>query len=419
MSGPAHTRPIGACWFNSQLNDPDLPSAGTLASAGITTSYFGAFRPILEPTPGNYVWTTLDAVLNAAIARGITPVVKITEGGPGVDATPPEPVAYAAYLTALITHVGDKCHQWAIENEMDRWVLDGLWTAAQYADTRAAAYAAIKAAHTNADVLDSGLTMNAFIAYRLQELVDADDMDGALATCVRWNTYMRKADEPLPTTSGQLITWLAHAKRVRGKAFVQELIDHPTTYNVLQFHFMQHCWELAAELCAWLRGWTGSRPQEVWETQFGWEGEEQDPPLAFTEDLHAQGVIKNQTALLAAGVRSAIYEPYIENEATLYLGLWDGAQLRQAALALGWLNSQINGYSRIDVDQYDVGGTTVWQYGFHTSAVEVIVVWASESITLTINRPGSPVYDLYGTPITDDPTHLDAGVTPLYVITEN
>ncbi len=412
---------FGACFFSGKLNAANLPCA-ELQKMGIRTTFFGAWWGQIEPQPGKYDWSAIDPAVDAALACGVEPVIKISASpGPGQDSTPPDDVdAYARFVAALVQHLKGRVRTYAIENEINNPRL--VWTADTYGPLLAAAYQAIKRADPQAQVLDSGLTMQAYIPARANELVQAGEVEDAIAMLQRFQAGMTRTPKNLPATPQKLAEWLDEPIYVRAVGLMDELRQHPDTYDAVQLHYLQDAWELIPEYVSWVRTWFPGKPFEFWEIGFGWSGEEAGQQ--FTEEGHAAGVIKTLVSALGEGASRVIYEPYSEGlkpedqsdraQRKFGRGLvtLDGPRL--AATAYGTMASQLSGYQ--STERLDLG-TGIWAYHFTTPRGDVYVVWAKQEATvrLPVSVARVTMADLTGAVTQVDPTALPVGDSPVFV----
>jgi hypothetical protein len=286
---------------------------------------------------------------------------------------------------------------------------------------RAAAYAAIKAADPDAQVLDSGLTMGAYLYAKANELCQAGQTPEALAMLHRFETYLRRKEHDLPDTEQELHQWLSSPTAQRSLGLVQELYTHPATYDAVQLHYLQDAWELTPEYIGWVQTWLAAagapdKPLEFWEIGFGWEGEEAEAP--FTEEGHAQGVVKCLVITLGADASRVIYEPYWEDAAAdprkFGRGLMTPAGPRLASTAYQTLANQLRGYQ--GTESLDLGAG-IWAYRFTLPHGDVYVVWSAvtQTISLPIAAQSVTVTDITGQTTLGDPRALPVGLSPIFV----
>ena len=412
---------IGAAFFSPKLNSSDLPCED-LQKMGITTTFFGAWWGLIEPQPGQYDWSTIDPPVDAALACGVKPVIKITSSpGPGQDSTPPiDEEAYTRFVTALVQHLKGRVSAYAIENEVNNPRM--TWTADTYSRLRAAAYQAVKRADPQARVLDSGLTMQAYLAARASELAQAGDTEGAVAMLQRFQAGMTRKPKNLPATPQELAKWLDQSTNARGVGLIEELRRHPDTYDAVQLHYLQDAWQLLPEYASWVRAWFPDKPFEFWEIGYGWPGEEADQP--FTEEGHAAGVIKTLVSALGEGASRVIYEPYWDaagpadqpgaTQGKVGRGLMTAGGPRLAATALATMTSQLSDCRRVERLDLGVG---IWAYRITTPRGDVYAVWADEQATvrLPVSAAQATVTDLTGATTRADPAALAVGDSPVFV----
>lgn len=148
----------------------DVPTAihelDMLRADGLTVIRFDVSWRNLEPEPGHYAWLgKLDTIVNAAVARHITPIVTIIEtpgwanGGQDAWVPPNDPAQYAAFAGMLAKRYAGRVSDWEVWNEPD---IPLFWRPspdpAAYAQLLKAASAAIRAANPHAVVVGGSVT---------------------------------------------------------------------------------------------------------------------------------------------------------------------------------------------------------------------------------------------------------------------
>jgi hypothetical protein len=156
------------------------------------------------------------------------------------------------------------------------------------------------------------------------------------------------------------------------------------------------------------RAGTPDKPIEFWEIGYGWEGEQ------YSEQDHANGVVKTLVSALGEGAARVIYEPYTEGKNNPGRGLVPPAGPRLAATAYQTMASQLRGCTsavRLDL------GSGVWAYRFTTPQGTVYVVWAQVSVAvrLPVQAAQVTVTDVTGATSQADPASLPVSSTPLFV----
>ncbi|MEV0353203.1 hypothetical protein AB0H88_46250 [Nonomuraea sp. NPDC050680] len=148
--------------------DTFAPQARDLG-AGLLRLFF--YWSQLEPEPGRYDWSAVDAVLDqvdddtelwfmicAASPWGSTRSTDLFPGSP-----PTDPAAYEAMLRALVTHCAGRVRYWQCENEP---CIPLFWggTVTEYLDLLALFHRAVKSADPRADVVLGGCPPGVFPA---------------------------------------------------------------------------------------------------------------------------------------------------------------------------------------------------------------------------------------------------------------
>jgi len=144
-----------------------LADVDTMAATGARWVRLGARWDVIEERPGEYDWSTLDAVMGAAVDHGMS-VLGIAGGPPAWQAAPGcrstncaprDPAAYARFIaTAAARYAPLGVRHWEVWNEPN---LAEFWSPrpdpAAYARLQRLAYTEIKAAVPTAVVLSGGL----------------------------------------------------------------------------------------------------------------------------------------------------------------------------------------------------------------------------------------------------------------------
>ena len=390
---------------------------------GIGSSFFGAWMGAIARGAGVYDWGALDATVDAAIVCGVEPVLKVSAGadssfsGPA----PADLSEWEGFCLALAEHFKGRVRAYAIENEIDKPRM--AWTGENYGQLRSAAYAAIKQADPDAYVLDGGMTQSAYLVARAHELNETGKAQEALDVLARFSAGMRLhgADQApsMPNSVGTLTTWLNQPNAVRQLSLLDELRQHPETVDAIQIHYLTSAWELIPEYLSWIRAWFPGKPIEVWETDYSYDGPD------FSEEDHANGVVKTMVSILGESAVRALYEPYWEDVRPTDTdqkqvrkfgkGLVTSGGPRLAAMAYQTMTSQLAGYQ--EAEPLDLG-TGVWAYRFSTPRGEVYVVWGDEdrSIHLPVSAAAVTVTNIKGDTGSADPAALHVGASPVFVI---
>ncbi len=419
----ADTR-FGAVFFTGQINSSSLDCA-ELEKLGVHSTFLGAYRPMLEPNPGQYDWSSLDPAVAAALSCGVEPVVKITVASPGQPGVPPTDLgSYSGFVYAVAEHLIGKVHAYAIENEVGNGV--EVWTGETYEPVLAAAHAAIHRADPTAVVLDGTLTIDTVLYYRANQLYTSGDAAGAVSMLTRFNANMMREIRNLPTTEQALTKWLATSVAQRNVGLLQALFDHPADYDAVQVHYLQDDLPDLPEFISWIKGWAPGKPFQFWEIGFGWDGR------VFSEESHAAGVAEILVTCLGEGAGRVIYEPYWESQTGPVptksaqpgrvtgptrqsgRGLVTPDGLRLAATAYQVMTSQLSGYQAAAPVSL---GTGVSAYRFTTSRGEVYVLWAAQSTTARVTTTATTVAvtGVTGEVSTGNPAAIAVGPSPIYV----
>ena len=228
----------------------------------------------LMPEPGTFNWNWHDRMVELFTARGIqvigllngpTPGWMNGQGGPRF--IPPDPQVFAQFAYAVAAHYKGRVNYWEIWNEPDN---ANYWQpqrdAAAYATLLKAAYAAIKAADPNAQVLSGSLVSPQPAADFLKQLYD----NGA------WNAFdiisLHPYTDPRGPEDGQI--GVAGIGTVRG--LVQTL-----------------------------------GPKPIWATEFGWSTGPADRTagqgVPVDSTTQANFLIRGSVLLRAAGAERVLW----------------------------------------------------------------------------------------------------------------
>ncbi len=118
----------------------------------------------VEPEPGQYVWDTVDALLDQ-LDGGEEVWITVCSSSPWAtqqktDFLPPspanDPAAYAEFIRRLVAHCAGRVHYWQPDNEPSNIGLTWAGTAAEYVTQLAAMHAAVRAADPSAAVVLGG-----------------------------------------------------------------------------------------------------------------------------------------------------------------------------------------------------------------------------------------------------------------------
>lgn len=164
--------PVGPVEFgmSGHLMWHDVPAAihelDMLRADGLSVIRFDVSWRNMEPRPGHYAYLSkLDAIVNASVARHITPIVTIIEtpawanGGRDAWVPPDDPGQYGAFAAMLAKRYAGRVDDWEIWNEPD---IPLFWHPAPdvhaYARLLKAASAAIRAANPRATIVGGSVT---------------------------------------------------------------------------------------------------------------------------------------------------------------------------------------------------------------------------------------------------------------------
>ena len=395
---------------------------GDLQQIGVRSSFFGAWMGAIARGRGAYDWSALDATVNAAVACGVEPVLKVSAGG-NFSFSGPAPAdltEWESFCFSLAQHYRGKVRAYAIENEIDKPRM--AWTGDDYGRLRAAAYAALKRADPGAYILDGGMTQSAYLVARAHELNEVGRAQEAVEMLARFGAGMRLhgTDQAptVPSDAGALDRWLSQPNAVRQLGLVDELRKHPETVDAIQIHYLTSAWELIPEYMGWIREWFPGKPIEAWETDYSYDGPD------FSEQDHANGVIRTLVGLLGEGAVRVLYEPYWEDVQPTDTdpkqvrkfgkGLVTSGGPRLAATAYQTMTSQLAGYQEAEPLDLGTGG---WGYRFATPRGDVYVIWADapRSIRLPVSAVAVTVTDLTGSTSSAASAVLPVGVNPVFV----
>ena len=121
---------------------------------------------VIEPSDGEYSWTSYDKVIDEYSQRGIKMVGLLTYSSswassnpydPDAEFYPPDATAWKDYVATVAGHYKNEVNYWEIWNEPNH---SGFWkgSVTEYADLITAASTAIKAANPNAKIVLGGLS---------------------------------------------------------------------------------------------------------------------------------------------------------------------------------------------------------------------------------------------------------------------
>lgn len=410
---------FGSCWFSNVLNTTTVPTI-----TGVDTTFYAAIQTTIETAPGVYDFAALDLVIAAAVAAGIEPRLKVAVStNPLLDIPPTAPadlLAWANFVTAVATQYVGVVSNYAIENEIDKpaW---SAWTGATYFPVREAAYHSIKAVDAGANVLDSGLTEGAWLAYAAQQYVTAGDPYGALYMIDRFKDAARRSPVlNLPTTVAALTNWLAGAERVRSVGLVQDLIDNGHV-DAIQIHSLLDQWEFMPELMGWLTAWLPGMPLQVWETGYSWDDVGTDDNTTWDEDDHAAGIVRMLGGLAGLGADVVIQEPYRTKPGVdpkdWKRGLVDNAGVAlRAATAFSYMSGILTGCAATVVNW----GTGVHAYSF-AGIVPIYLAFAEQPtivdlVALAGFTNEALISNIYGATKYISAQVVPLGLQPIYII---
>jgi polysaccharide biosynthesis protein PslG len=121
----------------------------------------------IEPRQGQYEWSHLDSVVDAARQHNLAPLAIIAytaawarPPGSSFTAFPLDPANYGRFAAAVVTRYGAQISHWQLWNEPNLPLFSGntTLTGARYTELLRAAYPAIKAVQPDSTVVAAGLS---------------------------------------------------------------------------------------------------------------------------------------------------------------------------------------------------------------------------------------------------------------------
>lgn len=345
----------------------------------------------IEPRPGQFDWTTTDAVARTAQRVGAHLMLKLrigtcwATGGRGghergakkpksASAMPTDMAAYTAFVRAVVQRYAPYgVHEYAIENEVDS---PSMWvdSANAYVSLATAAAAAIRAADPRATVADAGISSPAYGDAIAAQLLAEGRTTQAVQAYDAYYSRRFDSGHPAVQSVAELRSQLGTADAGRNLAFlaaVRTLVQRHVV-DVVQLHFYER-YDNVPALLQYLRSSVGPTvPIEAWEVgMFGPGANQSDAELR-------DEVTKTVALLLAGGVRKVIWLPLSAPDGNKRYGLVapDGSvrpagvafarikQLSDAATAYPVPGGKLSGVvlagrGRTTVLAWSDGGTTV------------------------------------------------------------
>lgn len=127
VAGPAEARTVRDGFFGMHVPDPVTADASAdigYGSLGLMTA--GVYWPSLEPAPGEWDFTRLTALVEAAEARGARPMLVLgrTPAHLGAPASVPPMTDWKRYVTEVVTRFGSRVDYsvWPEPNVKQNWI---------------------------------------------------------------------------------------------------------------------------------------------------------------------------------------------------------------------------------------------------------------------------------------------------------
>lgn len=169
----SHPQAPSSFGYGIQVHMVDQGNHGQILDA-VQGIGFGWIKQQVEwfrfnPAPGQYHWGSLDAVADAAAARGIKVLFSVVKAPQwarpghtdfGVEGPPADPQTYADFIGAMAAHFKGRVQAYEIWNEQNlhyEWGNEPI-DAGRYMELLKRAYGAVKAADPNAIVVSGALT---------------------------------------------------------------------------------------------------------------------------------------------------------------------------------------------------------------------------------------------------------------------
>lgn len=423
LPGPSRTpHPLGLKWDWGRA-DAYRPY---LERLGGGSTFYEVFWCEIEPRPGRRDWSGTDDVVRRSNELGFGVALKIrigscwATGDPGgardarlgASSLPEDMGDYRRFVGDAVRRYAERgVLRYAIENEVNA---DQAWTGtvSDYVRLARVGAEAVRAAHPEAEVFDSGAGSTTYGVLIAEELLGRGDAEAAVGYYSRYyRERIGTRGERIPAVPDEAalrdvleLPWVEEAR-----SLVEETLRlvREGTFDALQLHYYEPA-DALPELIDFLSRRLGEAPFEVWELGIFDRAE---------IDLHAQTeqVTRKAAAFVAAGARAVVYLPAAFNpsgrrEREIRWGLLspEGTP-RPAADALLRLAALMRSPASFDlVDAGGVHGLAVGRAGG-----SVLVVWSDGGRRLPAAPGGADARDLGGRPVPWGDGGLSLGSAPL------
>lgn len=282
----------------------------------IQTTVLAYNRGRLETAGGAPNFTGVDRDIDAELACGITPLLRLRVGsGDNPDTYPADPGAYAALLTALAAHERGRVERFAIENEVN--------APSHWSDTVEAYFAlvnlasrAIHAGNPDAIVLDSTFASGGITAVRVNELYQSGDRAGALAL-LQEDQVNELGGGPKAKTEADVATYLADPKVQKFLRFFDAMLANQNLFDAFQLHYYGPSQHLPA-IIDMLRRHGMTKPIETWELNHRYLDGRQ-----FDEEDFANEATRLFATAIGEGSRVTVFSRYADRAENGAIGLTD------------------------------------------------------------------------------------------------
>ncbi len=211
---------------------------------------------------------------------------------------------YYDWVYTVASRYKGRVRAYAIENEVNTptfW----LGTYDEYEAMLATAYRAIKAADSNALVLDSGMASMTYSAAVARWKYERGDVAGALD----WlNRYVARRTEQQAQNEQDLRKVLYDEQTTRAYEIMLRHFQKAALYDVYQLHFYES-WEMLPELMQWIKERMaengGVKPIEVWEVGYAFAN-----TARYDAQAHGRDTAKVLATALGEDAERVYYLPY-------------------------------------------------------------------------------------------------------------